>query len=126
MRKTFWTVAALTCAGYLLAPEVRADDYDCQITGGDRIYELSLDDSSVSLHINGVEFDAYGSYDEDAGIGDFYFEKSLPIGMYELAKPELQFRMDQFGDGSLSGTLTSSDKPPSVLQIGCGSNNNGN
>ena len=120
MRKTLGLAVALALCGSLPALEAFGSTYQCNIIGGNQAYELDFEDSSISLYINGIEYDAYGSYDSDVGRGTFYFEKTVPIGQYALVKPEFDFTTSTIGEDTLAGTLTSqAGSPPPVLRIGC-------
>src|SRR5579885_2849563 len=104
MRKSLWTVALLVCAGNLSAPEARAEEYTCEVVGGNQAYLLDIEDSYAYFYVNGVEYDGYGSLDEEFGMGDYSFSKTVPIGDHALPTPELRFRLDMTGDSGLHGT----------------------
>jgi hypothetical protein len=119
MRKTIWLVAFLACAGTWFVNAARADDFSCLIIGGTQPYVSDLETSSFSIIVNGIEYDAYGTYDPDTGVGDFTFNKTLPIGQYSLPHAEFQFTSSTIPEHTIHGTFTGQTNPPTVLQAGC-------
>jgi hypothetical protein len=100
----------------LAVNSARADyPYSCLIVGGDSTYMLDLDDPFANLTIHGLNYTGEGDFDS----GEWTFGGVLPIGQYGLHNALMKFSPADIGGPTLGGSLTSSDNPPIILQMGC-------